>query len=258
MNPFVTLPLSNLEALRAGFASGPLKYATTQSALISSGAPPEETQKIQKFIEASHHSSETVVAILDAVIETRRFTTNVSLTQSLVVTGPTTPQQGNLKTGSRFIQVVEHAKRELMLATFALYQGDQILEPVHKAMTRIPDLEVDLILNVARKYGDQTRNEDLLESARRDFAKDWPWPRKPRVWYYPESLHLKAKDRASMHAKFVIADEERAFITSANFTEAAQKKNIEVGIELQRSLEPRALSRYFKQLMTEGALEKLF
>ena len=257
MNPFVRLPQSNLESLRTGFASGPLKYGATETALINSGAPPEEAGKLRSFIEAGAHSAETLVTMLDAITETRRFAKDVSLTQTLVVTGPTTAQMENLKTGARFIQVVEHAKRELMLATFALYQGDKILEPIHEAMVKNPGLEVRLILNVHRKYGDKTQNEDLLEAAKLEFSKNWPWHEKPAVWYFPESLHLNANDRASMHAKFVIADEERCFITSANFTEAAQKKNIEVGVELTHSQEPKTLSRYFKQLIVDGKLAPL-
>jgi phosphatidylserine/phosphatidylglycerophosphate/cardiolipin synthase-like enzyme len=258
VNPFVRLPQSNLESLRTGFATGPLKYEITQAGLICSGAPPKDSEKLLSFIKDRNHSSITVVAILDAILETRRFTKDVSLTQTLVITGPVAAQTENLKTGARFNQVVEHAKKELMLATFALYQGDKILEPVHDAMTRIPGLQVNLILNIARKYGDNTVNEDLLHSARIEFSKNWPWQQRPTIWYFPESLHLSAKDRASMHAKFVIADEERCFITSANFTEAAQKKNIEVGIELSHSHEPKILSQYFKQLCVEGTLIKLF
>jgi phosphatidylserine/phosphatidylglycerophosphate/cardiolipin synthase-like enzyme len=68
---------------------------------------------------------------------------------------------------------------------------------------------------------------------------------------------MDAKNRASMHAKFVIADEERCFITSANFTEAAQKKNIEVGIELTGGQESKVLSSYFKQLILDGRIAKL-
>lgn len=257
MNPFVRLPQSNLESLRTGFASGSLKFETSQNALIGSGAPPETAAELCSFIQTGNHSSATVVAMLDAILDTRRYSKDVSLTQTLVVTGPATDQTENLKTGARFIQVVEHAKRELMLATFALYQGDKILEPIHDAMIRIPGLQVTLILNVARKYGDRTQSDDLIEGARQEFSKNWPWSLKPRVWYFPESLHMNASDRASMHAKFVIADEERCFITSANFTEAAQKKNIEVGVELSHSHEPKALSMYFKQLIAEGKLEQL-
>lgn len=138
MNPFVRLPQSNLESLRNGFASGPLKYEATQGALISSGAPSHEAEELLSFIKDRDHSSVTVVAMLDAILEARQFTKDVSLTQTLVITGPITAQTENLKTGARFIQVVEHAKKELMLATFALYQGDKILEPIHEAMTRVP------------------------------------------------------------------------------------------------------------------------
>jgi phosphatidylserine/phosphatidylglycerophosphate/cardiolipin synthase-like enzyme len=252
VNPFVRLPQSNLEALLAGFRSGPLKYGTSLPALIASGAPAELAEKLLTFIHAGGYSGATMAAVLEAVLDARRHATDVSLTQSLVVTGPSVAQLEKLKTGARFVQVVEHAKRELMLATFALYQGYRI----HQAMTRNPSLQVTLILNVPRKYGDRTQTDDLLESARQDFSKNWPWPCMPAVWYFPESVCLNAVDRASMHAKFVIADEERCFITSANFTEAAQKKNIEVGVELNHSHEPKVLSRYFKQLMTEGRLKR--
>lgn len=254
MNPFVRLPLSNLEALRSGFINGPLKYEITKTALIGSGAPVNDAEELVSYISSRGYSHDTLAVMVEAIIETRRYATDVSLSQTLVVTGPSTSQTENLKTGARFIQVVQHARRELMLATFALYQGDRILEPIHDAMILNPNLDVTVILNVARKYGDRTKNEDIIDAARQEFSKNWPWPQMPSVWYFPESLNLNSADRASMHAKFVIADEERCFITSANFTDAAQKKNIEVGIELSNSLEPKSLSQYFKQLMSEGKL----
>jgi phosphatidylserine/phosphatidylglycerophosphate/cardiolipin synthase-like enzyme len=43
-------------------------------------------------------------------------------------------------------------------------------------------------------------------------------------------LSNTVSDRASLHAKCVIVDAKAAIITSANFTEAAQRKNIEVGM----------------------------
>jgi phosphatidylserine/phosphatidylglycerophosphate/cardiolipin synthase-like enzyme len=200
-------------------------------------------------------TSEVAATVIDTILATRSHAHHVELSQSLVVTGPDVAHAENLKTGSRFLQVIEHAKSELMLATFALYRGDQILEPIHQAMIRNPDLQVTLIVNISRSYGDQTIASELTAKFRQEFwAKSWPWDPKPRVYYYPESLHLEAKNRASMHAKFLIADEERCFITSANFTEAAQKRNIEVGVELTNSQEPEALSRYFKQLIELGQL----
>jgi phosphatidylserine/phosphatidylglycerophosphate/cardiolipin synthase-like enzyme len=61
-----------------------------------------------------------------------------------------------------------------------------------------------------------------------------------------------------MHAKFLIADEERSFITSANFTEAAQPRNNEVGDEQTSSHEPKPLSIYFKRLIEAHILAPIF
>jgi phosphatidylserine/phosphatidylglycerophosphate/cardiolipin synthase-like enzyme len=258
MNALVQLSKSNLELLRAGFAHGSLKYAVTREGLIQNGAPADVADALAKFISDREFSAEIMVAVIDAVLATRAHSQNVALSQTLVITGPDVPHSETLRTGSRFLQVVEHAKRELMLATFALYRGDQILEPIHQAMIRNPELRVTLILNISRTYGDRTLTSELVEKSRQDFlTKHWPWDRKPAVYYYPASLNLEAQERATMHAKFLIADEERCFITSANFTEAAQKRNIEVGVELANSQEPKALSRYFKQLINEGHVERI-
>lgn len=254
-NPLIELGQSNLESLRAGFAQGSLKYGVTREALIKNGAPSAAADAIAEYLEAQQFQPEVVAALIDTILATRAHAHNVALSQSLVVTGPEVANSENLKTGSRFLQIVEHAKHELMLATFALYRGDQILEPIHQAMVRNPDLRVTLILNIPRSYGDRTLADELVEKCRQDFAKkSWPWEPKPAVYYFPESLHLESKQRASMHAKFLIADEERCFITSANFTEAAQQRNIEVGVELANSQEPRALSHYFKGLIEAGHL----
>lgn len=259
MNPLVSLPNSSLESLLDGFTNGALKFEVTETALLKAGLLPEAATEVSSFLRDNSYSAETVTAMLQVLLQARAQMTNVSLSQSLVVTGPETPHITNLKTGSRFLQIVEHAQSELMLATFALYQGDKLLEPIYQAMVKNPELRVTLILNIQRSYGDRTISEDLIESSRQDFRrKSWPWEPLPQVYYYPESLNMDAKERSSMHAKFLIADEERCFITSANFTEAAQKRNIEIGVELQHSHEPKALSRYFKELIKTGILKRLF
>ena len=256
MNPLISLPQSNLETLRSGLAHGSLKYEISHGSLIQNGAPPDVASAILSHVEEHHQTAETIIAIIDTIISSRNHAEELS--QTLVVTGPEASHSVNLKTESRFIQLVQHAKKELMLATFALYQGDKILEPIHEAMEQNSDLRVILIVNIPRKYGDNTDSSDLLESYKHDFLnRQWIWEKKPEVYYFPASLHMKANDRASMHAKFLVADEERGFITSANFTNAAQKKNIEVGVELNHSLEPKALSRYFKDLIEDKILDRL-
>lgn len=258
MNPFVELSLSQLESLRSAFQNGALKYGANAEGLRQQTLSTQQAQHLDKYLKERDLSPAAAIAIIEAILQTRESGSNLALAQTLVVTGPAVENTEILKTGSRFIEVVQHARRELMLATFALYQGDQILTPIHQAMVQNPRLDVTLILNVPRKYGDTTLTEQVIEAYRRDFlTKHWPWEIRPKVYHFPASLHLKAIERASMHCKFVLADEERCFITSANFTEAAQKKNIEVGIELSGSYEPKALSTYFKALIQGEILARL-
>ena len=62
------------------------------------------------------------------------------------------------------------------------------------------------------------------------FRSTWPGHRMPEVFYDPRSLASGPGKRMSLHAKCVVVDNRWAFVTSANFTEAAQQRNIEAGV----------------------------
>jgi phosphatidylserine/phosphatidylglycerophosphate/cardiolipin synthase-like enzyme len=61
-------------------------------------------------------------------------------------------------------------------------------------------------------------------------TREWPGSRLPEIYYDPRSLELDAEKRASLHAKCVVIDNKLAFVSSANFTGAAQERNIEIGV----------------------------
>jgi phosphatidylserine/phosphatidylglycerophosphate/cardiolipin synthase-like enzyme len=56
----------------------------------------------------------------------------------------------------------------------------------------------------------------------------------PEVYYDPRSLETDGAQRSSLHAKCVVVDRSVAFISSANFTEAAQKRYRDMGITPRR------------------------
>jgi phosphatidylserine/phosphatidylglycerophosphate/cardiolipin synthase-like enzyme len=51
----------------------------------------------------------------------------------------------------------------------------------------------------------------------------------PEILYDPRVLAENAAQRVSLHAKGVVIDHVKPFVSSANFTEAAQLRNIELG-----------------------------
>jgi len=115
-----------------------------------------------------------------------------------------------------------------------------------------------LCLNVRRAPGDTARSGALLRRFAKRFVKQqWPGPRVPEVFYDPRSLDAGDVSRASLHAKCVVVDGKRAFIGSANFTEAAQLRNIEIGLVAYRSDVASAVERHFDGLIQHRHLTPL-
>jgi phosphatidylserine/phosphatidylglycerophosphate/cardiolipin synthase-like enzyme len=77
------------------------------------------------------------------------------------------------------------------------------------------------------------------------------------VFYDPRSLTGGETARASLHAKCVVVDGTKALIGSANFTEAAQVRNIEVGIVVNRPETAVAVEHHFQALIKHGHLQPL-
>ena len=87
------------------------------------------------------------------------------------------------------------------------------------------------------------------------FKKDWPENgRAPEVFYDPRSLEFDPATRASLHAKCIVIDRRIAFVTSANFTEAAQLRNIEVGVLVNSVAFAIRLDEHFASLVEEKRL----
>jgi phosphatidylserine/phosphatidylglycerophosphate/cardiolipin synthase-like enzyme len=77
------------------------------------------------------------------------------------------------------------------------------------------------------------------------------------VFYDPRSLEMGRGPRVALHAKCIIADEVAALVTSANFTEAAQERNIEAGVLFRDEPVVRALKRQFDSLLDHGWFKSL-
>lgn len=113
-------------------------------------------------------------------------------------------------------------------------------------MDASPDLRVTLLLNIQRKRGDTTSHEQLVRRfADRFWGTDWPGSARPRVYFDPRSLELEAPSGV-LHAKAVVAGDEVVFVTSANLTEAALDRNIEIGLLIRDRALALTVSGHFR------------
>ena len=115
-------------------------------------------------------------------------------------------------------------------------------------------VSVTLLLNIQRKRGDTTAAEQLVRRfADRFWNTDWPGSSKPRVYYDPRALELEGP-AGVLHAKAVVIDDEVVFVTSANLTEAALNRNIELGLLVRDHALAASVSTHFRTLIERGLL----
>lgn len=168
--------------------------------------------------------------------------------------------------GSRATMVVvqelfQSARRSVLIASFALDRGSKaeaLFGGLAARMDTEPGLEVRLFVNVHRKHKDHTADAVLLRQFAETFRGEiWPGERLPEVFFDPRSLAIDGDKRACLHAKCIVIDQDRALVTSANFTEAAHERNIEAGMVIEDRVVARGLKAQFDSLVEHGALRRL-
>lgn len=148
----------------------------------------------------------------------------------LVWTGPEAPEAPSRDTGVVVRELFTAAREHVLVAGYAVYQGKEVFRTLAERMDTSPELKVEMFLDIQRGYNDTTIAEDLVRRFVDRFGtKEWPGKRMPDIYYDPRALEMDKTRKAALHAKCVVVDRSVAFVSSANFTEAAQNRNIEVG-----------------------------
>jgi phosphatidylserine/phosphatidylglycerophosphate/cardiolipin synthase-like enzyme len=177
----------------------------------------------------------------------------------LVWTGPELTGSQTRDTLVVVRELFSTAESSVLVSGFAVYQGKEVLETLAQRMVERPSLRVSLFLNIARPDGSQDQEHDIV----RDFVdhfrrKHWPGPVVPEMFYDPRSLVRDSSTRAVLHAKCIVVDNLRAFVTSANLTTAAQERNIEAGLLVEDAGLAQSLRMQFDTLVSAGILKPAF
>lgn len=175
---------------------------------------------------------------------------------SLVWSGASEGQQAIRDTKVVLDELFHRAERHVLIATFVVYDGKSVFERLAARLRERPEIEVDLYVNLFSRDG---RDEaEAVAHFVATFARD-NWPSdvpSPSIYYDPGTLRRSGK-QASLHAKCVVVDRRWAFVTSANFTEAAQERNIEAGVLLDHPRLAETLAGQFEALKKSGRLKRM-
>jgi phosphatidylserine/phosphatidylglycerophosphate/cardiolipin synthase-like enzyme len=113
-----------------------------------------------------------------------------------------------------------------------------------------------LLLNIQRKRGESASEQLVRRFADRFWKIDWPGSARPGVFYDPRALEQDGPSGV-LHAKAVVTDDEAVFVTSANLTEAALDRNIELGLLVRDRTLAASVSSHFRGLIDRGLLRPL-
>lgn len=158
-------------------------------------------------------------------------------------------------------ELFKKAQHSVMIASYALdtrKKAKEIFGVLASRMEEFPTLSVRMFINVSRKYREEAPDLILVQQFSEMFRKEiWPGKRYPEVFYDPRSLVIDGEHRACLHAKCIVVDDEAVFITSANFTEAAQERNLEAGILLINPQIALQLRSQFETLVARNILRRI-
>ena len=97
-----------------------------------------------------------------------------------------------------FDELVGGAQQSLWICSYAYYDGPKAFEKLAERMDAVPELQVTLLLNIKRNWGDATPAADLAaQFASKLWSKGWPGERRPAVFYDPRSLEGRRRDRGA-------------------------------------------------------------
>lgn len=241
-------------ALRSGRLAAPFSVVSLRRYLAEPAAGPVAAELQRLIIEGAPPGS--LADWLEILCSDRALRGVADDLIDIVWTGPEPVGIVNRDTGVVVRELFAGARESVLVAGYAVYQGRSVFKELADRMERNPGLDVQMFLDVQRPRDDRSSPSELVRRfAERFVGREWPGPRRPAVYYDPRSLETDPARRASLHAKCVVVDRERVLASSANFTEAAQTKNIEVGLLIHNRRTAERLCDHFHGLAAAGILK---
>lgn len=256
-----SLSSSALRSLASSLREGSLSSGVTAHA-VQQIAGPSLSPQLLDVLESLSHAGWSFTQMADlatAVADARDHIPQPELQFDLVLSGPEVDGIPTLDTAAVMHTLIEQAQHEVILVGYAIYNGKKLFKRLSEKIAENPDLKVWFCINIQRQYKDTSLSTEIVHRFAHEFAtKHWPWNPKPAVYYDPRSLEPKGPTGSSLHAKCLLIDRKLGLITSANYTEAAQKRNIEAGVVVRYRPFVERLATYFDALRREGLAEVKF
>lgn len=165
----------------------------------------------------------------------------------LVWTGPDTPKASPRDTLPQMLEMIGRAKSNILLVTFAAFKATSIMDALKAAAARGVQLKIIV-----------ESSDDSAGQLSHDSSKAFPksFIDSGCIWFWPLSKRPKNPKGmpGKLHAKCLVIDDTEVLVSSANLTDDAMERNIEVGIRCANSSSASQLKAKFDALVEQGQL----
>lgn len=248
------IPLPILQELLVSVERGRLECPFTEADLADCGfrGPASE---VTAFFAGTNTAA--LLTTLRAVIAERIHRPPPHL--DLVWTGPETRASVARNTALVVERLFESAKCCVIVGGYA-FDRPEILAPLHRAMAE-RQVETWMFVDIDGDTQDPSQ-ADAFATTSIDawFRRVWTFGLpKPDIFYDPRTAisgRTPGHEWAALHAKCIVVDDERSFVTSANFTDRGQSRNIEAGVLIEDRGFSEELAGHWRQLVSEGLVRK--
>lgn len=230
---------AHTSALASAYRSaGP--YSDGRAAKVRLVVPAPHHDDVDRLNRAWKSASEldgSAIAVALEAVQAAQRSEDAPVVQ-VVVTGPDSPAAPVRLTSEVVRQLIDEANSRVTFVSFAAYKMPSIIAALDAAVAR--GVSVSLVL-------ESPENLDGGGGAAA-YAKY-------HVFHWPTDR--REPPGAKLHAKAVIVDNRDVLLTSANMTNAAYDKNLELGVLCRGGHVARQVQRHFDALIARGILQRL-
>jgi phosphatidylserine/phosphatidylglycerophosphate/cardiolipin synthase-like enzyme len=261
LSQLLDLPASTLLELGNALQGGALRFGVSTSSLhpFLGSRSAQLTAVIRAMLE-SGCTTETFGRWCHVLHEAKCRMETSEASIFLALSGPEVPGTPVVSTPTMVRALFEEAKRDVIVTSYVFSHCRELLAPLADKLDHHSDFKVRFIVDLSHQR--KVPAEQLPIVANRFkanfLANYWSGSREPEFWHDPRVFTEKDNSLSGvMHAKAVIIDREVALVTSANFTEAAQNRNMEAGVIVRQSNQVVRLRNYFEGLIETGMLKQI-
>jgi cardiolipin synthase len=224
----------------------PANILPTVTSALGTSFPPCLVKALESALAKRPQTTSTELSSMFRAASTTASLAAGASSVEWVWTGPATGLVPIRHTAQVLTGLIDEARQRLFLVSFVAYNVHVVIDALQRATER--GVRVSLLFESSKEQGGNvTVDSPKMLKLKLPHSRFYKW----------DKAASGVPPTASVHAKCAVADGSLAFVTSANLSDAAMERNIELGILVRGGAVPRQLEMHLEALITTKKLTSL-